>query len=204
MDERSYTGFQKTLDEQALTYLKTHGETPIAALYYVLSIGDASVSKTDVAEMAWRLAKEGRVDLKDYGVASTFNEYLKIWEMNLDIYVAVVSSLLVLLAIYGVPSEFPFVVLRWALGSVFVLFIPGYVAMVALFPRSREMNSLERLALSVGLSLALIPLVGLLLNFTPWGITLIPIIIAVTTFTLGLATIAVVRRYTSTRESRAY
>jgi len=39
-------------------------------------------------------------------------------------------------AIYAVPSEFPFVALRWVLGSVFVLFIPGYVTVEALFPKA--------------------------------------------------------------------
>ncbi|MGA3407048.1 MAG: DUF1616 domain-containing protein [Candidatus Bathyarchaeia archaeon] len=40
--------------------------------------------------------------------------------------------------------------------------------MVQLLLASRhELDSIERFALSVGLSLALVPLVGLLLNFSP-------------------------------------
>jgi uncharacterized membrane protein len=99
------------------------------------------------------------------------------------------------LVIYAVPPDFPFVALRWVLGSVFVLFIPGYVAVEALFPKGRELDSIERFALSVGLSLALVPLVGLLLNYTPWGIRLTPIVISLVILTVGLAVIAFARRY---------
>lgn len=41
-------------------------------------------------------------------------------------------------------------------GSVFVLFLPGYSLIRALFG-SRELDNIERFALSVGLSLALVP-----------------------------------------------
>ncbi|MEM1745096.1 MAG: DUF1616 domain-containing protein, partial [Candidatus Nezhaarchaeales archaeon] len=54
---------------------------------------------------------------------------------------------------------------------------------------------LERLALSIGLSLALVPLVGLILNYTPWGIRLDPIMVSLSLLTLGLLFIASVRKY---------
>jgi uncharacterized membrane protein len=94
-----------------------------------------------------------------------------------------------------VPSEFPWVVSRWVLGLVFVLFIPGYAAVDALFPKSRELSAIERFALSVGVSLALVPLIGLLLNFTPWGIRLTPIVISLTIFTVALALAGLERRF---------
>ena len=65
-----------------------------------------------------------------------------------------------------------------ALGSGFVfaillvLFAPGYLFVAALFPRTSEISVAERVILSIGASLAITPLVSLLLNFTPWGIHL--------------------------------
>jgi uncharacterized membrane protein len=35
-------------------------------------------------------------------------------------------SLGALLVVYALPDDLPLVVFRWVLGSVFVLFIPGY------------------------------------------------------------------------------
>ena len=54
-----------------------------------------------------------------------------------------------------------------------VLFLPGFTLIKTLFP-TREIDNIERTALSIGMSLALVPLVGLLLNYTPWGIRLTP------------------------------
>ncbi len=74
-----------------------------------------------------------------------------------------------------VPIEGP---ARVAPAIAFVLFLPGYLAMAALFPKTGDLSGPERLALSLGLSLAIVPLVGLALNFTPWGIRLEPIVIS--------------------------
>ena len=75
-----------------------------------------------------------------------------------------------------------------------VLFIPGYCLIAALFPRNDDIGLSERIALSIGLSIAIIPLIGLGLNFTPWGIRLDSVVISVTVFTWVLVLIAYYRR----------
>jgi len=72
--------------------------------------------------------------------------------------------------------------LRIALGLPFVLFFPGYALLSALFPRQGALDGIERVALSFGISIAVVPLIGLVLNYTPWGIRLYPILISVTLF----------------------
>ncbi|MEM2628158.1 MAG: DUF1616 domain-containing protein, partial [Ignisphaera sp.] len=76
-----------------------------------------------------------------------------------------------------------------------VLFLPGYVTVEALYPREEDLTPLERLALSIGLSLAIVPLIGLVLNYTPWGIRLTPISMALTLYTTVIAMIASYRKY---------
>ena len=98
---------------------------------------------------------------------------------------------------YGffVPEDsFPLVYARYLFGAVFVLFLPGFSLIKALFS-SKELDNIERLALSVGLSLALVPLVGLLLNYTPWGIRVNPVTVSLLALTLVFASSAVVRDY---------
>ena len=63
-------------------------------------------------------------------------------------------------------------VLRIILGLPFLLFFPGYTSLSALFPRRESLNDIERFALSFGLSIVIVPLIGLALNYTSWGITL--------------------------------
>lgn len=84
--------------------------------------------------------------------------------------------------------------LRIALGLAFVLFFPGYTLIAALFPRKDALDGVERLALSFGLSIAVVPLIGLGLNYTPWGIRLIPILVSLASFILAMAAIAYYRR----------
>jgi len=59
---------------------------------------------------------------------------------------------------------------------------------------SAGIDGIERVALSFGLSIAVVPLLGLILNFTPWGIRLGPILVTISGFTLGMTAVAAVRR----------
>ena len=107
--------------------------------------------------------------------------------------------------------------LRVVVGLPLVLFIPGYALIAALFPEAgispehdyetasdtpkdasenrSGIDGIERIALSFGLSIAVVPLLGLVLNFTPFGIRLTPIMVAVSGFTLLLTAIAAQRRW---------
>lgn len=87
--------------------------------------------------------------------------------------------------------------LRAALGLFFVLFPPGYALQAALLPRREQLGTLERLALSFGLSLAILPVLGLLLDgqIFLWQSTLF-----LTGFTLLTGIVALYRRSRAARE----
>jgi uncharacterized membrane protein len=84
--------------------------------------------------------------------------------------------------------------LRVIFGVPLVLFIPGYALIAALFPAARDIDGIERVALSFGLSIAIVPLTGLALNYTPWGIRLDPIVTCLSILTIGLCLAAQYRR----------
>ena len=104
---------------------------------------------------------------------------MKIKPINypLDIITCILVSLILLpLVFFNIQP-----ILRGILGLPFILFIPGYILVFALFPTKktdRGIDTIERLALSFGLSIAIVPLIGLILNYTPWGIRLEPILIS--------------------------
>ena len=108
-----------------------------------------------------------------------------------------------LIAVFAIPENaFPAVYARYILGAIFVLWLPGYSFIKALFPteapiptRTKELDNIERVALSIGISLALVPITGLLLNYTPWGITLAPITLSLLALTLTFATTAIIREH---------
>ena len=91
---------------------------------------------------------------------------------------------------------------RIVLGLIFVLFFPGYTLIAAVFPKRDNLNSVERLALSFGLSIAVVPIIGLILNFTPWGIRLIPILVSNLIFIVVMASISWYRRQRLLPEQR--
>lgn len=84
--------------------------------------------------------------------------------------------------------------LRVVLGLAITLVAPGYALTAALLPGRYDIDGVERLALSVGLSVACIPLLGLLFTTTPWGIRLLPMALGLATFTLLASFVALYRR----------
>jgi len=138
-------------------------------------------------------------------------------DLPADLAAVVVFTLLTCVVVF-VPwvNETP---LRILFGLPFILFLPGYAFIAALFPEAGEspvaedsnegstpdtqaesgsetdpeptetddsrfaisnrdrsgIDGIERVALAFGLSIAIVPLLGLVLNFTPWGIRLTPL-----------------------------
>jgi len=116
-------------------------------------------------------------------------------------------TLAAIAAVFTIPADLqPYVFIRYVLGIIFILWLPGYTLIKVLFPRTapvrpatsltrsvQNLDTIERIALSIGLSLALVPITGLLLNYTPWGITLTPTVLSLAGLTLAFATAAVLR-----------
>jgi len=84
----------------------------------------------------------------------------------------------------------------------FVLFVPGYLLVAAMFPSKREIDWTERIALDIGVSLAVVPFLGLALNFTSLGIRFTAIIGTIVLFTLMLGAAAWWRRMQLSAEER--
>ena len=111
-------------------------------------------------------------------------------ETPYDLLVCVALALVLIALVVFWPDS----LLRQILGLVFVLFLPGYATTAALFPENDQIDGIERIALSFGLSIAIVPLIGLGLNFTPWGIRLDPIMASVSAFIVGVSVVGWYRR----------
>lgn len=103
---------------------------------------------------------------------------------------------------YGGPAS-----LRVPLGLAFVFFLPGYAVSSALFPEPSagtdggrspggtfRVDAVERLALSIGLSIFLVPLAGLGLTAVGEPVTLTTVLGTTTALVVVAATAAAVRR----------
>jgi uncharacterized membrane protein len=116
-----------------------------------------------------------------------------------DLLFAVLLALATLVFTLTPLADLP---LRIPLGLAMVLFVPGYSLIAALFPRKSDLDGIERTALSFGLSIAVVPLIGLALNYTPWGIRLTPVVISLAIFTVLMAAAAYLRRSNLPEEER--
>ena len=170
----------------------------------------SKIPEERIMEHILNLQSEGKLTFKENPkplptTASSYlfsNQALWFWATTILVIAAATS-------VFTIPEDaFPIVYGRYFLGSLFVLFLPGYSFIKALFPkqvpfktRSEELDNIERIALSIGMSLALVPLTGLLLNYTPWGIRTTPITLSLLTLTAAFAAAAIIREYQMSRPS---
>ena len=158
-------------------------------------------TEEDLMERVLRLESQGKILFEKLPatVPSSLTEYFfSGWALWYWVVFGLASAASVM--VFVVPEDaFPVVYARYLFGSVFVLFLPGYSLVRALFG-GRDLDNIERFALSVGLSLALVPLTGLLLNYTPWGIRATPVTFCLLALTLVFASAAVVRDYGARRK----
>jgi len=152
------------------------------------------------------LQEKGKIQLKPQQVPTpeTLASYLRS-NQAYWYWTTIIITLTTALIVFTVPENaFPLVYARYILGTIYVLWLPGYAFIKALFPTkvpiqtsSEELDKIERAALSIGMSIALVPITGLLLNYTPWGIRLTPITISLLALTLAFATAAIIREHQS-------
>lgn len=106
----------------------------------------------------------------------------KPWDLLIIVVLTFLLSTIIIVA--------PYNLLRIALGLPFIFFLPGYVITSALFPKDRALDGIERVALSTVLSIGIVSLIGLLLNYTPWGIRLYPVLVSLSTLIIGVSLVA--------------
>lgn len=163
-----------------------------------------SLPEQTIIEHVLRLQSQGKIKLKELPATppQKLVAYLRTkeayWYWTTLVLVAATT-----LTVFIIPENaYPLVYVRYVLGAIFVLWLPGYSFIKALFPEetqtketTKSLDPIERIALSLGMSLALVPIVGLLLNYTPWGIRLTPIVLSLLSLTAIFATAAIVREH---------
>jgi len=156
-------------------------------------VKDKGLRFKDATKAVYVLWKKGELELAEVNPPSNLSSYAFHLE-NLWFWVLTALVSFTVLVVFLVNSS-ALLYLRYALGGIFILFLPGAMLITALYPREGELDGLERLALSIGLSLAVVPLIGLALNYTPWGITLAPIMVSLAFFAEVMGVVAFVKKF---------
>ena len=144
---------------------------------------------------AYEMHEEGKISLVDPRPPDGILAFLLRPDYSLWSYSVAALVALTMASVIFSDSITIFKYLRYVTGSLYVLFLPGYLLIEALYPEERSLSPLERLALSLGLSLAVVPLIGLVLNYTPWGIRFTPIVVSLLVYDIILLSVALARKY---------
>jgi len=117
----------------------------------------------------------------------SFNKY------PVDIIICILWNLTLLPTVFLNETNVIWIIL----GIPSLFFIPGYLILYVIFPSKKTDKNLgivERIAVSIGLSLAIISFIGILFNYTPWGLHIAPLLtISLILFSTGVGLIAVYR-----------
>jgi uncharacterized membrane protein len=172
-------------------------ETGLSELVEQLS-RELSLKRDAVARGVMKLLDEKKIRITEGRPYVSLGSYA-LSPFSLWFWVAMVSTLISLGLIFVTSGVALY--LRYVFGSILVLFLPGYSLIEALYPK-RELDDLTRLALSIGLSLALVPLAGLVLNYTPFGIRLLPVALSLAGLTVVFLIVAIRRKHAYYKLSR--
>jgi len=98
-----------------------------------------------------------------------------------------------LLTAFVISIPFSILSLRIVLGLLFIFLLPCYALIATLFPGKGDLDWIERVALSLGFSITVASLTGLLLNYTPWGIKSNLVLISLPVFIISMSAVAAFR-----------
>jgi uncharacterized membrane protein len=167
-------------------------------------------SDKEIVATIIKLEAESKIKLKrSYLQISSFTSYIRSSQALWYRATLVISLFTVVFAFMIGEGFYPWNYIRNVLGLIFVLWLPGYTFMKALFPvkspkteESTNLSHVDRIALSIIMSMALVALIGLVLNFTPWGIGIITIVVSLLVFSLVFATAALIREFSLIKNTK--
>ena len=186
---------ETTIDKSVITVIKKNNPKTIEELVKLVQ-QEHPLPEQKIIERILQLQDQGKIVLKEHLAPSPplLKNYIFSTKANWYWTIIAVAAATATLVFTVPENAYPIVYARYMLGSIFVLFLPGYSLIKALFP-TKELDNIERTALSIGTSLALVPITGLLLNYTPWGIRTTPVTLSLLALTTAFATAALIREH---------
>ena len=198
LESRGYESLQGVLKNTIrIRHPRNVGE--LAQLVHVGTL----VDEDDFVNELMALVREGIIELMEPSYETkSIVDYFSTITLSGWFWASIGVIVVEVLSMAFIPDNYPIKVIRWALGSAFVLYLPGYVLIQALFPKKKGFGGLERFMLSVGASLAVVSIVGLILNYLPWGLRIVPITTALIIFVASFALVGATRKYRILRTSK--
>jgi len=152
-----------------------------------------SIERHEIIKRIYLLKDKGLIEVYDVQPPTNLHSFLiSLYSLWFWTVAALVVPTIFLAYLALAP---PLIYARYLFGLLFMLYLPGASLIELFYPDNKKISQLEKVALSVGISLTLDPLLALVLNFSPWGIRFESILAFMTLMTICLAMGATVNKY---------
>jgi uncharacterized membrane protein len=179
---------------------------------HITKVGDAVVSlqrldgfltTQEIHDAIKRLEERDEVNLSEEKINPSFLRNLAEVEVNAPFWLAIITTAAILIATFALPQDGVWLLAKRIVGAMFLFVIPGYTIINVLVARNR-LSYVERMAISVGLSLASVSLIGMILAYGFAGIRLEPIIASMTAFVSVMAFIGAYINFRRRQQARIF
>ena len=128
------------------------------------------LSVTEIRDLIRSLEEDDKIILVESEVERSFLRHVtKNYHSNLPFWLSVITISLTFVTTYLLPETGIWTIIRIISGSAVVLLIPGYGLVGMLFPK-KDFTLIERLGLALALSLALVPILWLIMSYFQLGV----------------------------------
>jgi hypothetical protein len=182
-----------SLEETILSVLETEHPDKVKDLVMLVQKQVDAAPKA-IQQAIKELHNKGLVSLEEPFADRSLFDYLSS-KSSLWFWLTIALSIVTILAIIILPETGTVAYVSYFFGFVLVAFLPGYCLTETLFPKQTTLDTIERITFSIGLSFAVTALTGLLLSFTPFGLTLSTSLPALAAIVVVLAVVALIRKY---------
>jgi hypothetical protein len=178
------------LQQRILNSVATHKRFRVKDLVVELQhTYSESLSIEEIQNAVKKLESEKKIMLLEPDTKGHFFDYILRSYNGLSLWLTTAATCLIMALVFLLPNIEPWSYMRMITGAVFVLFIPGN-ALVQLLFAHRNMEQTEQMVLSVGLSIALISIIGLMLKYILLALTVESAVISIGILSITLSAVA--------------
>jgi len=194
---------ETSIDQYIFSIVKKENPENVEKLIKLVKIR-VNVSEQEILKRILYLQDQGKLTFEQPIVSfpHTFKNYI-FSHQAYWYWITIVLSLSAALSTFTIPENvYPAVYARYVLGTIFVWLLLGYSFVKALFPskvpvptKSTELDLIERVALSIGMSIVLVIINGFVLNYTSFGIRTTSVTLSLLMLTIAFAVAGVIREF---------
>jgi uncharacterized membrane protein len=103
-------------------------------------------NKEEIIKALNKLEEDEKITIETYLPKETsFVEYLKDLSYTLWFYLTILVIILTNLFVFVIPNVYPYNIFRWIFSAIFIVYLPGFTIIEALFPSRSELEALKDL-----------------------------------------------------------